>query len=189
MGCKSNISVIALITASSAWVTGGTCAWDIGLGADVVLDLGSGSGLGSTFSIFAGGLLSLGWVVVFLSDADWTVDVEGSLGDLAVLFLVVSSGGWLGDLSLIGNGVFVWDDDVLGTDVSVRSGGFGCEFSISSCSLGRCEVSVLVTEIITGTVLSATTVLLLLLAASWLALKWDGGDHSDEGSNNEFHFS
>jgi len=190
MGCKSNISVVA---ASLAWRSGGTGAWDIGLGADVVLDLGSGSGLGSTFSIFACGVLSLGWVVVFLGHSDWTVDVEGSLGDLTVLFLVGSSGGWLGDLSLVSNGVLVWDDDVLGTDVSVRSSGLGGQLGVSTGSLGSGELSVLVTEVISLTVLSTSTVLFLFTSGDFVA--WtargevDSGSASDEGSNNEFHFS
>jgi len=96
------------------------------------LDLGSGSGLGSTFSIFAGGVLTLGGVVVFLGNADGTVDIEGSLGNFTVLLLVGSSGGGFGNLSLVGDGVLVWDNDVLGTDVSVRSSGFGGELGVGT---------------------------------------------------------
>ena len=46
-----------------------------------------------------------------------------------------SSGGGFGNLSLVGDGVLVWDDDVLGTDVSVRSSGFGGELGVGTvCS-------------------------------------------------------
>jgi hypothetical protein len=191
--CKSNIISVSALVALVACVSGGTGAWDIGLGADVVLDLGSGSGLGSTFSIFACGVLSLGWVVVFLGDGNGTVDVEGSLGDLAVLFLVVSSGGGFGDLSLIGNGVFVWDNDVLGTDVSVRSSGLGGQLSVGTGSLGSGEFGVLRSEAVSWTVWSTSAVLLLWRWACWgtstVVLEGDGGDSSDEGGDNEFHFS
>lgn len=130
---KSSSSVAALV-ADSSWSSGsgGAGARDIGLGASVVLDLGSGSGLGSTFSIFAGGVLTLGGVVVFLGNADGTVDIEGSLGNFTVLLLVGSSGGGFGNLSLVGDGVLVWDNDVLGTDVSVRSSGFGGKLGVGT---------------------------------------------------------
>jgi hypothetical protein len=114
------------------------------------------------------------------------------------LFLVVSTGGGLRDLSLIGNGVFVWDDDVLGTDVSVRSSGFGGELGKGSGSLSAVELGVLVSKVISLTVLSgavlsggvlSATAVLFLFAALWGTLERDGGDASDEGSNNEFHFS
>ena len=101
---------------------------------------------------------------------------------------MVSTGGGLRDLSLIGNGVFVWDDDVLGTDLSLGSSGFGGELGVGSGSLGTGELGVLVSEVISLTVLSATAVL-FLLAALWGTLERDSGDASDEGSNSEFHIS
>lgn len=110
------------------------------------MDLGSGSGLGGTFTVFAGGVLSLGGVIVLLADADGSVDVEGSLGDLTVLFLVGTSVGGLGDLSLIGNGVLVWDDDVLGTDVGGGSSGFGGELGVCAGSILSSELSVLASD-------------------------------------------
>ena len=47
---------------------------------------------------------------------------------------MVTSGGGLGDLGLVGNGVLVWDDDVLGTDVGVGSSGLRGELGEFSSS-------------------------------------------------------
>jgi hypothetical protein len=154
--------------------------------------LGSGSGLGDTFSVLAGGVLSLGGVVVLLGDADGTVDVEGSLGDLAVLLLVGSLGGGLGNLSLVGDGVLVWDDNVLGTDVGVGSSGLGGEFGVGSGSLGGAQSGVLSTEGVSSASVAGGA------SASWGAfahvsilargaVEGDGGGKSEEGCNNEFH--
>ena len=105
---------------------------------------------------------------------------------------MVSTGGGLRDLGLIGNGVLVWDDDVLGTYLSLGSSGLGGEFGVGSGSFGRGQVGVLVSKAISlplsVSVLSAAAVL-FLLAALWGTLERDGGDASDEGSNSEFHFS
>lgn len=124
------------------------------------MNLGSSSGLGGTLAVLAGGVLALGGVVVFLGHADGSVDVEGSLGNFAVLFLVGTSGGGLGNLSLVGDGVLVWDDDVLGTDVGVGSSGLGGELGVGSGSLGAGELSGLGTDGVSSTVLTAAAVLL-----------------------------
>ena len=183
---------------SSAWGRGSTGAWDIGLGALVVLDLGSGSGLGSTFSVFACGVLSLGWVVVFLWYADGSGDIEGSLGNFTVLLLVGSSHGGFGNLSLVGDGVLVWDDDVLGTDLGVGSSGLGGELGVSTGSLLTTEGSGLSTEVVStawGSV-SATAWGIAWGAStsgeswgSWGAFEGDGGSTSDKGSNDEVHLN
>ena len=104
-------------------------AWDISFsnGGGVVLDLGSWSGLRSSLSWFGGDVLSLSLVVVFLGDADWTGDVESSSGNLAVLLGFLSLGAAFWDLSLVGDGVLVWDDDVLGTDLGLGGSGLGWE--------------------------------------------------------------
>ena len=159
---KSSSSVawaVAGGSSSESGRTGGAGAWDIGLGASVVLNLGSGSGLGGTLSIFAGGVLTLGGVVVFLGNADGTVDIEGSLGNFAVLLLVGSSGGGFGNLSLVGDGVLVWDHDVLGTDVSVGSSGLRGELGVRTGSFLSGELSVLATDGIatSSTVTDGTT--------------------------------
>jgi hypothetical protein len=146
--------------------------------------------LGSTLTILAGGVLSLGGVVVLLGHADGSVDVEGSLGNLAVLLLVGSSGGGLGNLSLVGHGVLVWDDDVLGTDVGVGSGGLGGELGVRSSSLGTAEGGLLVTKGVSLSVAGVAVLLArsdVLATASWGALERDGGGNSEEGSNSEFH--
>ena len=90
--------------------------------------------------------MTLGGVVVLLRHADGSVDVEGSLGNFAVLFLVGTSGGGFGNLSLVGDGVFIWDDDVLGTDIGVGSSGLGGELGVGTGSLGSGELGVLVTD-------------------------------------------
>ena len=110
-------------------------------------------------------MLTLGGVVVFLRDADGTVDVEGSLGDLAVLLGVGSSGGGFGNLSLIGDGVLVWDHDVLGTDVSVGSSGFRGELGVGTGSLLSGELSALASNAVSsGTTSEVSTG----ASASWL---------------------
>lgn len=155
--------------------------------------------MGGTLAVLAGGVLSLGGVVVLLRHADRSVDVEGSLGNLAVLLLVGSSGGGLGNLGLIGHGVLVWDHDVLGTDVGVGTGGLGGELGVGSGSLGTAESGLLVTNGVTltgvGVVAGVLAWLVLFAVASelwgggsWGAFEGNSGGGSEESSNSEFHF-
>jgi len=110
---------------------------------------------------------------------------------------VGSSGSGLRDLSLVGNGVLVWDHDVLGTNVSVGSSGLGGELGVRSGSLGSSELSVLGTNLVSSRSSSVdgsgfVSALRLtgwnLVATSWGTLESDSGSGSDEGSNDEFHF-
>ena len=151
------------------------------------MDLGSGSSLGGSLTVLAGGVLTLGGVVILLRHADGSVDVEGSLGDLAVLLLVGASGGGLGDLSLVGHGVLIWDHDVLGTDLGVGSSGLGGELGEGAGSLLSSELSVLVTESISGLGTPGTIAWSALALVNWLASEGDGLGESEESSNDEFH--
>lgn len=110
-----------------------------------------------------------------------------------------SSGGGFGNLSLVGDGVLVWDDDVLGTDVSVRSSGFGGELGVGTGSLLSGELSVLASNgVVGGTGTVGTTVSSgVTISASgsanwftaWGAFEGNGGGRSDKGSKDEFHLN
>lgn len=110
-----------------------------------------------------------------------------------------SSGGGFRNLSLIGDGVLVWDDDVLGTDVSVRSSGFGGELGVGTGSLLSGELSVLASNGVargTGTVGGSSTsawvtgiVAWGALLDTWGAFESNGRGGSDKGSNSEFHLN
>ena len=73
--------------------------------------------LGSFFAALGGGGGTFAGVLTLLSDFDSTVDSEGSLGDTASLILLFGLGAGLGNLSLVGDGLLVWDNDLLGTDL------------------------------------------------------------------------
>ena len=84
-------------------------------------------------------MLGLGLIVVRLSDGDGTADIEGSLGEGALLGLSVTAALGLADLSLVGDGVLVGDDDLLSTDLGLGASGLGGELGISTSSLGTGE--------------------------------------------------
>jgi len=114
----------------SSWA----CAWDVGFGTYIVANLGSWSGLWCTFSFLAWAVLSFWLIVVFFEDRDWSWNIEGSFGNLLFLGWVLSS--WLGftNFSLISHGVFIWDNDVLGSNLCLWSSWFWGKFSEWSSS-------------------------------------------------------
>ena len=81
-------------------------------------------------------IFGLEGVVVLLGDGDLSTDGEFPLGNLAGLLLVVSLGDGLADLSRVGNGVLVWDDDVAGTDLGVGGSVLGTKSSVVGTTVG-----------------------------------------------------
>ena len=86
--------------------------------------------VGGRFGTFAG-------VLTLLSDFDSTLDSEGSLGNTASLILLFGLGAGLRNLSLVGDGLLVWDNDLLGTDFGGRSSELGGECSDTSSAWDR----------------------------------------------------
>ena len=126
-------SCLGASASSTSGAVGGD--WDGGLTATVVADLDSGSGLGSSFSALLGAGLTLLLVGVLLADGDLTVDLEFSLGNLTVLLGGLSVGDGLGNLGLVGDGVFVWDGDLGSADLGVGVGGFSAESGVTIAAL------------------------------------------------------
>ena len=127
-------SCLGASASSTSGAVGGD--WDGGLTATVVADLDSGSGLGSSFSALLGAGLTLLLVGVLLADGDLTVDLEFSLGNLTVLLGGLSVGDGLGNLGLVGDGVFVWDGDLGSADLGVGVGGFSAESGVTIGTVG-----------------------------------------------------
>ena len=184
----------------------GAGAGDISLGAAVVLNLSSGAGLRGTLAILGSTVLGLALVVVGLVNGDGTGDLEGSLSDLALLGLRLAVALGLRNLSLIGDGVLVGDDDVLSTDLSLGAGGLGGELSVSTSavlstedglsgttSAADGEVSETSTVGVTGgleeTIAAAVNGLDFSdLAGDIIAAgELGGGGSSKEGNNSELH--
>ena len=129
-------SIMNSLGANWAW-SWWACAWDVGFSTYVVANLGSWSGLGSTFSFFVWAVLSFWFVVVFFEYWDWSWDIEGSFGDQLFLGRALSFALGFTYFSLISNGVFIWDDNVLGSNLGLWSSWFRGKFgkwSRSWCS-------------------------------------------------------
>ena len=77
-------------------------------------------------ALFSGGL-TLEGVLTLLSDLDSTVHDEGSLGNSASLVLLLGLGGGLGNLSLIGDGLLVWDNNFLSSNLGSSTSTLGDE--------------------------------------------------------------
>lgn len=80
-------------------------------------------------------MLGLALVIVGLVNGDGTGDLEGSLGDLALLGLSLAVALGLRNLGLIGDGVLVGDDDVLSTDLGLGTGRLGGELGVSTSAV------------------------------------------------------
>ena len=101
--------------------------WERCLGALVALDGLRLLGLTGVLTALGSGGLSFAGVLTLLSDLDSTVHDEGSLGNSASLVLLLGLGGGLGNLSLIGDGLLVWDNDALGSNLGSSASSLGDE--------------------------------------------------------------
>jgi hypothetical protein len=184
--------------AAAAFASTSASAGNVSSGAEVVLNLSSGSRLGGTLTVLGSAVLGLGLVVVGLGDGDGTGDVESSLGDLALLGLSITVALGLADLSLVGHGVLVGDDDLLSADLGLGTSGLRGELGVSTSSVGTGERGI---EGSTTTVGGTGTVVSTILArAGDLAdglglaaritvdtLKGSSRDGTDESKDSEFH--
>ena len=196
---SADAALLAAAGATETGVAGSASAGNVSSGAKVVLHLSSGSGLGGTLTVLRSAVLGLGLIVVRLGDSDGTADIEGSLGEGALLGLSVTVALGLADLSLVGDGVLVGDDDLLSTDLGLGASGLGGELGISTSSLGTGEDGV-------GTRGAATTVATvsgtrlvgraariaagldgLAVALVRDTLEGGGGGNTEESNNSELH--
>jgi len=146
-------------------------------------------------------VLGLGLVVVRLGDSDGAADIEGSLGKGALLGLSLTVRLGLRDLSLVGNGVLVGDDDVLGTDLGLGASGLGGELGVSTSSLGTGEggrdtgrsTSRAGSTAVAGISVAVSTRgariadLGLAAAVGVHALEGSSGGNTEESNDGEFH--
>lgn len=197
---SANAALLAAAGATETGVAGSASAGNVSSGAEVVLHLSSGSGLGGTLTVLRSAVLGLGLIVVRLSDGDGTADIEGSLGEGALLGLSVTAALGLADLSLVGDGVLVGDDDLLSTDLGLGASGLGGELGISTSSLGTGEDGVgtrgaATTIAVSGTRLvvgGATARIAAGLDGHAIAVVLDtlegsGGGNTEESNNSELH--
>lgn len=119
--------------------------------------------------------------VFFLSNSDLSIDLEAVLLDFGHLLLALSGTAGLGDLSLVGAALLIWDNHVLGTDGGGGTGSGGSEGTDTGASL---EVSLLSLEagVVTWVVVAVLEAHELGGPVSTSAL---GGDGGKKCSNND----
>ena len=144
-------------------------------------------------------MLGLGLVVVRLGDSDGTADIEGSLGEGALLGLSVTVALGLRDLSLVGHGVLVGDDDLLGTDLGLGASGLGGELGVRAGSVGTGEDGGGTTTVatISGARVAGASAGVARIAAGGDGnagtivldtLEGSSGGNTEESNDGEFHF-
>ena len=126
----------SVIAACITWslVTIWRSIWDVSFSTYIVLNLSSWSALRSTFTFLFSAVFSLGWVVIFFGHRNWTTDVECSLCTLNILSLLITTALSFTDFSLISNSVFIRDNNVLSSNLSLRTSRFRsklCKFTVS----------------------------------------------------------
>ena len=142
-------------------------------------------------------MLSLGLVVVGLVDGDGAADIEGSLSNLALLRLSLTAALGLADLSLVGHGVLVRDDDLLSTDLGLGTGGLGGKLGVSTSSVGTGEGGIKTSSAAASTTVSTEGAVLAragaladglgLAAAVDVTLEAGSRGGTDESKDSELH--
>ena len=171
-------SLAYIVTTTCTWWS----VWDVSFGADVILNLSSWSRLGSTLSLLRSAMFTLRWVIIFFWDNDLSSNIKSSLGNLNVLgFLFTTTLGFT-DFSLIGDGVFIGNNNILSTNLSLGTSRFWSELSIITTSFSTWElyVNTFSKYWTRWNDFSTST-------TNINSLKFGGSDGGNKKSNNEFH--
>ena len=131
---------------SCTYFVAATCTcrsvWDISFSTDVVLNLSSWSRLRSTFSLLGSAVFTLWWIIIFFWDNDLSYNIKSSLGNLDILGFFFTTALSFTDFSLISDSVFIGDNNILSTNLSLRTSRFGSELSIITTSFSTWELYV-----------------------------------------------
>ena len=134
---------------STRW-TAYACAWrsirDISFSTYVILYLSSWSRLRCSFSFLRCAMFTFRWVIIFFWDNDLTTNIKSSLCYLNILGFFFTTALSFTDLSLISNSVFIGNNDVLSTNLSLWASRFWSELSISTWSFSTCKYCSLTTK-------------------------------------------
>ena len=165
-----------VVAAACTWRS----VWDISFGTDIVLNLSSWSRLRSTLSLLGSAVFTLRWIIIFFWDNDLSYNIKSSLGNLDILGFFFTTALSFTDFSLISDSVFIGDNNILSTNLSLWTSRFRSELSIITTSFSTWE--------------------LYVDSFSWYSANWNNSftttfdrlksgcsNGSDKKGNNEFH--
>ena len=165
-----------VVTTNCTWRS----VWDISFSADIVLNLSSWSRLRSTLSLLGSAVFTLRWIIIFFWDNNLSYNIKSSLGNFDILGFFLTTALSFTDFSLISDSVFIRNNNILSTNLSLWTSRFGSELSIITTSFSSWE--------------------LYVDSFSWYTANWNDlftstinsfesgcSNGGDKESNNEFH--